>query len=173
MSMGCDELLELAPELALGMVVGDQRADALAHLSGCPSCRREVESFAGVADSVLMLAPEAEPGLGFEDRVLASLGSERGRRWSRGRRWLAVGAVGATVAAAVVAGVAIGRAGRHDPSRLDREYAEALKVLGGSSLRAARLHDGTGTDRGEVFAYEGRPSWLFVEAADPSAEGRR
>jgi hypothetical protein len=164
--MICDEVLELAPELALGIVAGDERADAVAHLAGCPACRSAVESFSGVADAVLLAAPEAEPTLGFEDRVLASLGPAKPRR-----RWIALGVAGA-VAASLVGGIVVGRvASKRHETRLDREYVAALKVLGGSSLRAARLHDPSGTDRGEVFAYQGHPSWLFVEAADTSVEG--
>src|SRR5207248_4794856 len=89
----------------------------------------------------------------------------------RRRRWIGV-AVACAVAASLVGGIAVGRvAARHRETRLDREYVEALKVLGGSSLRAARLRDASGRDRGEVFAYQGRPSWLFVEAADTGVEG--
>ena len=38
--MRCDEARELAPELALGIVDGEERAEALRHLSACADCRR-------------------------------------------------------------------------------------------------------------------------------------
>jgi DNA ligase D len=42
----CEELRELAPELALGVVEGEERGRALEHLADCPECRRRVEELA-------------------------------------------------------------------------------------------------------------------------------
>jgi anti-sigma-K factor RskA len=71
--MGCDRTRELAAELALGILDGEERAQALRHLAECPECRRAVEELTAVADELLMLAPEREPPAGFESRVLARL----------------------------------------------------------------------------------------------------
>lgn len=76
-AMRCAELREVAPEVALGLLTGEERAAALAHLERCEACRAEVASLAGTADEVLLAAPEAQPPPGFADRVLAGLAAER------------------------------------------------------------------------------------------------
>ena len=40
--MGCQEFSDVAAELALGVLTGRERAQALAHLDHCASCREEV-----------------------------------------------------------------------------------------------------------------------------------
>jgi hypothetical protein len=74
--MDCTELRELAPEVALGLLTGEARAAALAHLQGCEACRAEVAALAGTADEVLLAAPRVEPPPGFREAVLARLASE-------------------------------------------------------------------------------------------------
>jgi hypothetical protein len=64
--MRCEELHELAPEVALGIVEGETRADALRHLATCAACRRLVEQLSGVSDELLLLAPAQEPPVRFE-----------------------------------------------------------------------------------------------------------
>jgi hypothetical protein len=171
-TMTCADVRAAAAELALGMVSGVERAAALEHLAGCPACRAEVESLADVADALLLLAPQAEPPLGFETRVVdrmaaAGLGvSHRPRR-----RWRL--ATMAAVAAAVL-GVAIGFSGLYERNRgtsLDREYVNALRVLGGKALLAGRLTTTDGAPTGEVFVYEGHPSWIYVYVSDKTASG--
>ena len=170
----CAEVRAAAPELALGMVSGAERAAALAHLAGCPGCRAEVESLSDIADTLLLLAPQAEPPLGFETRVIdrmagASLGvstlTPSSRRWR-------LPAVAAAVAA--VLGVAVGLSGLYERGRgnaLDREYVSALRVLGGKALHAGRLTDPEGRPTGEVFVYDGHPSWIFVTVTNTRATG--
>ncbi|HKY65932.1 MAG TPA: zf-HC2 domain-containing protein, partial [Acidimicrobiales bacterium] len=65
----CDDVREVAPDIALGLLTGEERADALAHLERCEGCRAEVASLAVAADEVLLAAPEAAPPPGFADRV--------------------------------------------------------------------------------------------------------
>src|SRR5919198_1331827 len=71
--MGCDQVSELASELALGIAAGEERDRALRHLSGCPDCRRLVAELSSVGDELLLLAPERQPPPEFESRVLADL----------------------------------------------------------------------------------------------------
>jgi hypothetical protein len=170
--MTCADVRESAAELALGLVSGPERADALEHLVGCPDCRADVESLADVADSLLLLAPQAEPSLGFETRVtdrMAAAGLGLSSPRPRRRRLVTVMAV-----AAAVLGIVLGFTGlyeRHRSSSLDREYVNALRVLGGKALLAGRLTAVDGASTGEVFVYEGHPSWIYVYVSDPKASG--
>jgi predicted anti-sigma-YlaC factor YlaD len=70
---GCTEVRELAAELALGVLAGEERAEALRHLDGCSACRRLVDDLAGAADRLLAAAPPVEPPAGFESRVAERL----------------------------------------------------------------------------------------------------
>lgn len=70
----CARLHELAPELALGVLTGDERAEARKHLANCPDCREYVLELTSVGDGLLALVPGAEPPVGFEDRLLSRMG---------------------------------------------------------------------------------------------------
>jgi hypothetical protein len=161
--MRCDELHELAPEVALGTIEGEERADALRHLSECGECRRLVEQLSGVTDELLLLAPVQEPPVGFESRVVGALGLQP-RRPRRARRLLL--ALGPPVAAAAVAaGVMVGV--YHDDRVTADRYRATLEQAGGRSFHAAQLRDETGTRAGVVFGYQGSPSWVLV-TVDPA-----
>ena len=75
--MTCDEIRELAPEIALGIADGEERAEALRHVSTCAECRRAVERLSGVADELLLMAPAEEPPAGFESRVVRAIGLDQ------------------------------------------------------------------------------------------------
>src|ERR1700677_3621147 len=72
--MGCDEFADVAAELALGVLTGRERADALAHLERCDACRETVRQLTMTGEQLLGLLPAVEPPAGFESRVLARLG---------------------------------------------------------------------------------------------------
>jgi hypothetical protein len=77
--MDCDSLSDVAPELALEVLDGRERADALAHLEVCARCRRLVSTMAADADVLLLIAPPADPPPGFDQRVLRSLAARAKR----------------------------------------------------------------------------------------------
>src|SRR3954468_13552994 len=159
--MTCEQTRNLASELALGIADGAERAAALEHLAGCAECRRAVAELSEVTDELLLRAPEREPPPGFESRVLAQLvpaPPARRRRWRPARALLvlAPAAVTAAIAAVVVLGAT------SDDRRLAGQYREALAVAHGSSFEAARLRAPGNVPAGVVYAYRGRPSWLFV-----------
>ncbi len=60
-TLDCAELADLAPELALGKLIGDERAAAIAHLERCTSCRHELNSLTTVTDRLLRPAPSHPP----------------------------------------------------------------------------------------------------------------
>jgi len=69
----CEQVQENAAELALGLTVGPERADALAHLERCDACRALVGDLTRVVDHLLLTGPVEEPPPGFEVRVLERL----------------------------------------------------------------------------------------------------
>ena len=83
-AMSCAQVRELAPELALGILSGAERAEVLLHVNGCARCQAYVAELTEAADVIPQLAPEAEPPLGFEGRVLRRL-DERERSDRHGR----------------------------------------------------------------------------------------
>ncbi len=93
---GCQQARDAAPELALGVLAGAERAEVLIHLGHCLPCQAYVAELTEAADALPLVAPEREPPAGFEDRVLATL--DDGTR-SRRRRWVASIAVAAAAAA--------------------------------------------------------------------------
>jgi hypothetical protein len=95
---GCTEVRELAPEIAVNIVGGPERAEALQHMSECRPCRALVAELSEAADALTLLAAEAEPPSGFENRVLAAIGARRRPPWRR---------IAALVAAVVAATVIV------------------------------------------------------------------
>src|SRR5947209_9781138 len=103
-ALSCAEVREFAPELALGILGGAERADVVLHVNGCARCQAYVVELTEAADAIPQLVPEMEPPTGFEGRVLQRL--DEGRRRSR-RRWFA--AVAAVAAAAAILSVTVVR----------------------------------------------------------------
>jgi Putative zinc-finger len=167
--MRCEEIRDLAPEIALGIADGEERADALRHLSTCAECRRIVEQLSGVADELLTLAPVQEPPAGFESRVVEALGHGRRPRRRRARwlspRWLAPRLGPAVAVAAVTAATLI--AVYHDDRVTADRFRDTLAQADGRYFQAEPLADETGTRAGVAFGYEGSPSWLLV-TVDPA-----
>jgi predicted anti-sigma-YlaC factor YlaD len=79
----CDVVRERAADFALGALTGRERADLLAHLDHCPSCQTLVGEYAGVADALLDLVPEADPPHELAPPLLATLRPAPLRRWRR------------------------------------------------------------------------------------------
>ena len=162
----CDRMRELAPELALGIADGEQRAWALDHLAGCAECRAHLESLAAVADELLLLAPALEPPLGFEQR-LADRAAPRPAAPRRRRRRFALvlaGALGAAVLAA--GGVWIATSADRE---LAADYRAALARVDGRYFGTFTLEAPGGREAGDVFAYAGTPSWAYVVASPPAS----
>jgi len=92
---------ELAPELALDVLTGYERATAQAHLGMCPQCREYVSSLTQIGDRLLTLVPGVEPPVGFEDRVLARMDFPAQRTARQRRRWWPMAVAAAAVVAVV------------------------------------------------------------------------
>ena len=162
-SMSCAEFYDSAAELALGVLTGRERAEALAHLDHCEACREHVRQLTMTGEQMLGLLPTAEPPAGFETRVMDRLGltvpapqplrHRRRRRpaWGHGfspRRVLA--------AAAVVVGLLAAALGGWGLHALTAPTASA--TLTSATLVAARDHDQVG----QVFVFNGQPRWMYM-----------
>ena len=158
----CDELRELAPELALGLVEGEERGRALEHLADCPECRRRVEELTEVADELLLLAPHKEVPVGFESRVLGRvLPSPPPRRRRRRLALVLAPAAAAVTAVAITLGVVWGDVEK------GRQYGDTLDKANGKQFEAYSLYGGGGSVAGSVFSYEGAPNWVLI-TVDPA-----
>ena len=152
--VSCQDVEAAAAEAALGTLAGAERAAVLSHLSGCSRCRDLVDQLAPVADSLLLLAPPAEPPAGFESRVLNRIGSAARPEpapspaaWRRRpRRGLVAVAAVALVAAMAGASLAL----LTGPGRTQGDLRTAL----------TRDHQGRWTCR--AVAYGSKPTWLVV-----------
>ncbi len=131
----------LATELALGILTGRERAQAFDHLQVCPACRTRVAELGEVVDLLQLVAPEAEPPMGFESGVLRRIAPAPRSR----RPWQYIVAA-AAAAVLLVVGAGLGHWASRQPDALD----EAAMV----STAGERV--------GRVWRYDGDQSWLFV-----------
>ena len=160
----CAEVRELAPEAALGVISGEERAIVLEHVASCAGCSEHLDELARTADELLLLAPPAEPPAGFEMRVLNAV--DRARR-PRGARALRL------VAACLAGGLIVGAAAFFTTSedrRFASHYRAAFAEANGRYFDVATLRGTAGADIGHVFAYEGDPSWIVVVVDDAAGE---
>ena len=166
--MRCEETRDLAAEIALGIADGEERAEALRHLSTCEDCRRVVGQLSQVADELLVLAPVEEPPAGFETRVVEAMGLKKRPRRRLSLHWLAPRVGPALAAAAVTGAVLVGV--YHNDRQTAAEYRGILDQAGGQYFQAGPLRDESGARGGVAFGYEGSPSWLLV-TVNPAHRG--
>ena len=175
--MGCDQVRELAPDLAIGIADGQQRDAILRHAATCPGCRQLVSELSSVVDDLLLLAPSQEPPSGFADRTLDRISAPAARRRAggpgaqhspAGRRWLPRLAV----AASIVAALAVGAGTVYQVTAADRQLADSYRAVltqgEGSFFAAAAVRGPTGR-AGTLFGYQGQPSWLWATVHMPDA----
>jgi hypothetical protein len=134
--IGCDAVAANAPELALGLVDGQDRAVLLDHVRACPHCQVLVADLAETGDLLTMLAPEAEPPVGFGERVVDAITAPRRR--ARRRRAVALGITAAAAAILAVVVVRVVDARRDDVSAV------------APALRTAPVVDAAGLKVGSV-----------------------
>jgi anti-sigma factor RsiW len=157
----CEELREMAPELALGIIEGEERGRALEHLVDCPECRRRVEDLAEVADQLLLLAPHREPPVGFESEVLRRVLPAPKPRRRRRLQLVFAPAAAALAAAAITLGLV------WNDWQAGRDYNSNLDKANGKQFEAYSLYGGGGSFAGTVFSYEGAPNWVQI-TVDPA-----
>ena len=144
-ALSCAEVRELAPERALGILSGAERAEVVLHVNGCARCQAHVAELTEVADAIAQLAPEAEPPVGFESRVLRRL-DERERRTRR--RWVA--AAVAVAAVAIIVSITVVRVIESNDST---PVAAPATTHGVGAPVAVAMHGG---------AFDLQAGWAFV-----------
>lgn len=189
--MDCDEFSGVAAELALGVLTGRERADALAHLERCDACRETVRQLAMTGEELVGLLPSVEPAPGFETRVLTRIGIAPGapspggtrrlpslsrlltrplvpsrrppdpRPSRRPRRLLAVGATALAVIAAGLGGWGLGTAA--SPAHPQVSAAAPDHV----PLRSAALVSANHQTVGMAFYYSGAEPWMYMSVDVP------
>lgn len=167
MRADCEEIREITAELALGIAAGEDRARALEHVAHCRDCQRELAQLTHVVDDLLLVAPEADPPAGFEERVLRAIAPAKkpARKPFRIRAWRPVAALaaGAAIASAVMV------VAYHDDHKLANDYRQALAAADGSRFVAVPLRDAAGVKRGSLSLYKGKPSWLVLAVGSQPA----
>ncbi|MEV6025296.1 hypothetical protein [Streptomyces sp. NPDC052036] len=169
----CEKLREIGAELALGVLPGRERAEAVAHLDRCAGCREHIGHLTLVGDGLIGLLPGSEPPIGFETRVAQALtqgvsaherrpharGSGITHAGLRGRARLRVASAAAAIAIAFgFGGWAVGTA-MQDVTATPSQPVESV-----SGMLIARLTSaGTiGEPTGEVYAHPGNPGWVYM-----------
>jgi hypothetical protein len=150
--------VEQLPELAAGVLGGRDRVAVLEHLEGCTSCTDELEQLMAATDSLVHLAGEADPPLGFESRVMEQLEarsvSSRGHdQWRR--RSLIV------ISAAAVAAVAFG-IGWVTHSVVKQPVEQAIVAPGAYSHVSEAPLVSAGTPHGMVTVYSDEEGWILM-----------
>ena len=159
-SMKCEALGDDLIEFALGTLSGRSRSLVLDHLETCAHCDAELEALAGIADTMLWLAPEAEPSLGFETRLIERYRSSDTRRLSTRRRRAGVFALAAVLVAVLGIGVdaiVTSHAGTTSPSATTRPLTGRL------------MSDGNVV--GQVSISSGSPSWMIMDVDTGAISG--
>ncbi len=186
--MGCREFSDAAAELALGVLTGRERAQALAHLDHCASCREKVRQLTATGEGLLGLLPSVEPPAGFEARVMDRLGlaapapspspasqaswisriSHPGRKPARrsatgqarpARRTQRVLALAAVALAVVAAG--LGGWG----------LRSGTSAPAGTPLSSATLLSASHQGAGKIYLYESSSRWLYMSVYLPAGNG--
>jgi anti-sigma factor RsiW len=166
----CRSFADELPELALGVLTGRDRARVLAHVDSCQRCADELERLARTADTVVQVAPEVEPPLGFDVRLFERMGVAHRPRLRLGRRmprWMPVAAAAAVIALGIGLGLGLSSSttspsqpasALHGPASHSPEVSGALVGSGGHTV-------------GHVVAFDGARPWMSMMLTDSSARG--
>jgi anti-sigma-K factor RskA len=179
-------LADAAAELALGVLTGRERADAVEHLDRCEACREGVRKLIATGEEFLGLLPPAEPPAGFETRVLDRLGMMAAAAPVALAAAPAAGRI--TVPPVMLRRDSPGRHGRRRASRPARRLAAVPRArqllvaaaiavivagagIGGwashpggnpAQLTSATMTSASSQPVGEVFVYRESPHWVYM-----------
>jgi hypothetical protein len=165
----CDLMQDELVELALGSLDGRSRSEVLEHVGSCPRCRATLEQLSGVTDTLLQLAPEAEPPLGFELRLVEKLraaDAEKSQATERARqRWFRrAGPLVAAAAVLLLLGIGLG-------SLVTSRGSNNQVHSASPNLTTAELTS-HGRVLGEVMTSPGDPAWMFMTINEDAWPGK-
>jgi hypothetical protein len=146
----CDDVVVLAPELALGVLDGSERAQVLSHLDSCDSCRHLVDDLATTIARVVAAAPGIDPPPGFDRQVVARLAPLVPKEPAHPRRRRLVAGLGALAVAASLS------------------LAGFLVASGGDSgpaTRRAAITSAGDWARGDVLVVDAHPTWVTMRVS--------
>lgn len=165
--LSCAQCHELASELALGVLGGRERADAIAHLSRCPRCQYKVSALATTAARLVELVPETDVPPGFDQRVIAAI-TPPAPEPSLARRGLPVAALALTGVLLAGGGWVFGQLLPVQPAGLP---VRSVNVQPVADVMVSPLIAGN-REIGEAYVYPNDPSWIFVSITDdPTGSG--
>jgi anti-sigma factor RsiW len=158
----CELVQDELAEFALGTLYGRSRSEVLHHVGSCARCAAKLERFSVVADTLLQLAPEIEPPLGFElrlaERIQTSASVHRPRRFRR--------ASALSVAAMVMVVLGFGLGMLVTPRGANNQGRSATANLTSANLTSQ------GHVLGEVVISGGSPAWMFMTVNEGARSGR-
>jgi hypothetical protein len=154
---GHERFIEQLPELATGVLGGRDRVLLLAHVTGCPSCTDELDQLMATADSLVHLAAEVDPPVGFESRVIGHL-QARSPNERRHGRWRRRSVMAAAAAAIVAIAFGLGWAA-HSAGQPARDAVVVPGTYG--DVTEASLTSG-GRSLGMVAVYSDQEGWLLM-----------
>jgi hypothetical protein len=165
--LSCAQCHELASELALGVLGGRERADAIAHLSRCPRCQYRVAALATTAARLVELVPETDAPPGFDQRVIAAI-TPPAPGPSLARRGLPVAALALTGALLAGGGWVFGQLLPVQPAGLPVRTVQVQPV---ADVMVSPLIAGD-REIGQAYVYPNDPSWFYVSITDdPTGSG--
>jgi hypothetical protein len=153
----CQQCREAAAELALDVLPGHERADALTHLEGCPACQDMVSALTVTADRLVDLVPAAQPPAGFEQRVIRALRPPA----PHARRWWKPAAAGLVALAGAAGGWILGYSnGNGAPADVDTQATQTTQADERTIIYAPLT---TAQQQiGNAYVYPGTPSWIYL-----------
>jgi hypothetical protein len=148
----CESIQDDLAELSLGSLSGRRRSEVLDHVESCSHCTPALEHLASVADALLLLAPEVEPPLGFEQSLAERL-QPHGQTHRR-RRLLRASTLSAAAIIIVTLGFVLG--GWATSHHGNHPGPSAAVDLAGANLTSH------GQVLGEVVISRGSPAWMYM-----------
>ncbi len=157
-SEACERFRGDLVELALGTIDGRERARLVGHLASCVSCSAELDSLASLTDAMLLLAPEVEPPIGFESRVIER--HLNATRVATSRRLPLMAAAAVVLVAAI--SFAIGSfVATTNGTTHPRSYGSPVMATLTSQDHTV----------GEVFVTSGHSPWIYMSIDDDNWTG--
>lgn len=155
----CTEVHADLSEFALGILTGRERSRVLEHVASCAQCRVELEAFSAVSDRLVALAPQAEPPVGFESRLIDRYHAESRRP---PRRAVRIVSLAAAALALVVVGFTLGNNGTAPVhTSLPRYSAAPISATLTSQGRSL----------GRLWMSSGTPAWIYMSLDDANWTG--